>query len=245
MLFMTPNQQRQSIEGDLLLHKITHTSAGVISVFVVCMQSRDARCGLDSRVHAQHLSRCLNRGQHRFNIAAYTQAHPLGPAPERGWSLISTIALCTVCSCEMLGVDWAAQKRAESPDESSDYSPDVSPVMLAAHCNQFEILQLLLSRGARIVRPHPLTCSCPRCRRENSEDSLRHSLLRIHTYRALSSPAWISLTSADPVLTAFRLSYELDHLAMRENEFKVRTLSVTFNRLAGDKSSGKKQSQHS
>ena len=127
-------------------------------------------------------------------------------------------------SREMLGVDWAAQKRAESPDESSDYSPDVSPVMLAAHCNQFEILQLLLSRGARIVRPHALTCCCARCRRENSEDSLRHSLLRIHTYRALSSPAWISLTSADPVLTAFRLSWELDHLAMRENEFKVSLL---------------------
>lgn len=125
-------------------------------------------------------------------------------------------------SREMLGVEWAAHKRAESPDsESGDYSPDVSPVMLAAHCNQFEILQLLLSRGARIVRPHALTCSCARCRRENSEDSLRHSLLRIHTYRALSSPAWISLTSADPVLTAFRLSWELDHLAMRENEFKV------------------------
>lgn len=128
-------------------------------------------------------------------------------------------------SRQMLGVEWAAQKRAESPDESSDYSPDVSPVMLAAHCNQFEILQLLLSRGARIVRPHALTCCCARCRRENSEDSLRHSLLRIHTYRALSSPAWISLTSADPVLTAFRLSWELDHLAMRENEFKV---SIAF-----------------
>jgi len=128
-------------------------------------------------------------------------------------------------SRQMLGVEWAAQKRAESPDESSDYSPDVSPVMLAAHCNQFEILQLLLSRGARIVRPHALTCCCARCRHENSEDSLRHSLLRIHTYRALSSPAWISLTSADPVLTAFRLSWELDHLAMRENEFKV---SIAF-----------------
>lgn len=55
---------------------------------------------------------------------------------------------------------------------------------------------------------------------ETSEDSLRHSLLRIHTFRALSSPAWISLTSPDPVLTAFKLSWELDHLAMRENEFK-------------------------
>ena len=42
----------------------------------------------------------------------------------------------------------------------------------------------------------------------------------IDIYRALSSPAWISLTSPDPVLTAFRLSWELDRLAMKENEFK-------------------------
>lgn len=51
-------------------------------------------------------------------------------------------------------------------------------------------------------------------------DSLRHSLLRINTYRALASPAWISLTSPDPILTAFKLSWELEHLALRENEFK-------------------------
>lgn len=123
-------------------------------------------------------------------------------------------------SREMLGSDWAAHKRADTEETSDDYSPDVSPVILAAHCNQFEILQLLLSRGARIIKPHSLTCCCQRCKRETSEDSLRHSLLRIHTYRALSSPAWISLTSPDPVLTAFKLSWELDHLAMRENEFK-------------------------
>ena len=123
-------------------------------------------------------------------------------------------------SREMLGSDWAEHKRADTEETSDDYSPDVSPVILAAHCNQFEILQLLLSRGARIIKPHSLTCCCQRCKRETSEDSLRHSLLRIHTYRALSSPAWISLTSPDPVLTAFKLSWELDHLAMRENEFK-------------------------
>ena len=38
--------------------------------------------------------------------------------------------------------------------------------------------------------------------------------------RALASPAWISLTSADPVLTAFKLSWELEKLSIKENEFK-------------------------
>jgi hypothetical protein len=119
---------------------------------------------------------------------------------------------------DMLGSEWSKYKLPG--EESPDYSPDISPVILAAHCNQFEILQLLLSRGARIERPHAMSCSCQKCRINIQSDSLRHSLLRIHTYRALASPAWISLTSPDPVLTAFKLSWELEHLALRENEFK-------------------------
>ncbi|GFS15880.1 transient-receptor-potential-like protein [Elysia marginata] len=118
----------------------------------------------------------------------------------------------------MLGSEWARARHVD--DESFDYSPDISPVILAAYCNQFEILQLLLVHGATIDRPHPLSCPCRRCQIKVHADGLRHSLLRINTYRALASPAWISLTSLDPILTAFRLSWELDHLALRENEFK-------------------------
>ncbi|XP_055894639.1 transient-receptor-potential-like protein isoform X3 [Biomphalaria glabrata] len=121
-------------------------------------------------------------------------------------------------SRNMLGTEWSRTRYVD--DESFDYSPDISPVILAAHCNQFEILQLLLVHGASIDRPHELSCSCKRCQAKVHADSLRHSLLRINTYRALASPAWISLTSSDPVLTAFQLSWELDHLALRENEFK-------------------------
>lgn len=119
---------------------------------------------------------------------------------------------------EMLANDWA--KTRPAGEESSDYSPDISPVMLAAHCNQFEILQLLLSRGAVIETPHPLSCNCEKCHEGIHTDSLRYSLKRIHTYRALASAAWISLTSEDPILTAFKLSWELERLAMMENEFK-------------------------
>ncbi|XP_064609759.1 transient-receptor-potential-like protein [Liolophura sinensis] len=121
-------------------------------------------------------------------------------------------------SRSMLGSDWSRTK--PSGEESNDYSPDISPVILAAHCNQFEILQLLLTRGANIEKPHELSCSCKKCQEQVHEDSLRHSLLRINTYRALASPAWISLTSSDPILSAFKLSWELEKLALRENEFK-------------------------
>ena len=126
-------------------------------------------------------------------------------------------------SAGMLGSDWCWHKSSKN---SPDYAQDISPIILAAHCNQFEILQLLLSRGARIERPHALTCSCHKCSTNIKYDSLRHSLLRIHTYRALASPAWISLTSSDPVLTAFKLSWEVEHLASRENEFKVHVITM-------------------
>ncbi|XP_013386796.1 transient-receptor-potential-like protein [Lingula anatina] len=121
-------------------------------------------------------------------------------------------------SRDMLGMDWSQNQ--PPGEESADYSADISPVILAAHCNQFEILQLLLSRGAKIDKPHDITCTCTRCRNQVIRDSLRHSLRRIHTYRALASPAWISLTSSDPILTSFKLSWELECLASRENEFK-------------------------
>ncbi|XP_069130241.1 transient-receptor-potential-like protein isoform X2 [Argopecten irradians] len=119
---------------------------------------------------------------------------------------------------EMLGSDWSKGRRPG--EESSDYSQDISPIILASHCNQFEILQLLILRGAEIKQPHQLSCSCKICQEHVHEDSLRHSLLRINTYKALASPAWISLTSPDPILTAFRLSWVLQKLALRENEFK-------------------------
>ncbi|GIY56489.1 transient-receptor-potential-like protein [Caerostris extrusa] len=125
---------------------------------------------------------------------------------------------------EMLANDWA--KTRQPGEESSDYSPDISPIILAAHCNQFEILQLLLSRGAIIEKPHPLSCSCQKCHECMHTDSLRYSLRRIHTYRALASPAWMSLTSEDPILTAFKLSWELERLAMQENEFKKKEIYV-------------------
>lgn len=118
----------------------------------------------------------------------------------------------------MLGSEWSTN--SGPGEESSDYSSDISPLMLAAHCNQFEILQLLLLRGADIHPPHQLSCSCNTCQEQVHKDSLRHSLLRINTFRALASPAWISLTSADPILTAFKLSHTLEKLALRENEFK-------------------------
>lgn len=54
-----------------------------------------------------------------------------------------------------------------------------------------------------------------------NEDSLRLSRSRINAYRALASPSWICLSTKDPILYAFELSYELRRLSCIENEFKT------------------------
>lgn len=76
----------------------------------------------------------------------------------------------------------------------------------------------------RLTRTH-FSCSLPRCGCEEcmtsrQEDSLRHSRSRINAYRALASPSLIALSSKDPILTAFELSWELRRLSFAEHEFK-------------------------
>ncbi|VDM66745.1 unnamed protein product [Strongylus vulgaris] len=85
---------------------------------------------------------------------------------------------------------------------------------------------MLLRKDARIERPHRYSCICETCDRERLNDSLQYSLKRINTYRALASPAWMSLTSPDPILSAFKLSWELQQLAVVEHEFKETYLQL-------------------
>ncbi|XP_074527815.1 short transient receptor potential channel 4a isoform X2 [Halichoeres trimaculatus] len=69
-------------------------------------------------------------------------------------------------------------------------------------------------------QPHEVRCNCVECVSSSDVDSLRHSRSRLNIYKALSSPSLIALSSEDPFLTAFRLSWELQELSKVENEFK-------------------------
>ncbi|GMT18098.1 hypothetical protein PFISCL1PPCAC_9395, partial [Pristionchus fissidentatus] len=120
---------------------------------------------------------------------------------------------------EMLGDGWT-QYLDPAEAASAEYSSDISPIILAAHLNQYEILTMLEKTGATIERPHRYSCMCESCDRERLNDSLHYSLKRINTFKALASPAWISLTSNDPVRTAFELSWDLEQLSRIEHEFK-------------------------
>ncbi|XP_061101571.1 short transient receptor potential channel 3-like [Conger conger] len=105
-------------------------------------------------------------------------------------------------------------------EDGTRFSPDITPVILAAHCQRYEVVHMLLSRGARIERPHDYFCKCSDCTDKQRRDSFSHSRSRINAYRGLASPAYLSLSSEDPVLTALELSNELAKLANIEKEFK-------------------------
>ncbi|KAK9297020.1 hypothetical protein QLX08_009119 [Tetragonisca angustula] len=110
---------------------------------------------------------------------------------------------------------WEAVDRS-----SSNFTPDITPLVLAAHKNNYEILKILLDRGATLPTPHDARCGCDECVTSSEQDSLRHSQARINAYRALTSPSLIALSSRDPLLTAFELSWELRRLSQMEQEFR-------------------------
>ncbi|CAH1777716.1 unnamed protein product [Owenia fusiformis] len=103
---------------------------------------------------------------------------------------------------------------------SSSFTPDITPIILAAHRDNYEIIKILLDRGEVIPKPHDVRCSCKDCKKSSEEDSLNHSRSRINAYRALASPSLVALSSKDPILTTFELSWELKRLSRFENEFK-------------------------
>ncbi|XP_023336908.1 transient receptor potential-gamma protein [Eurytemora carolleeae] len=112
------------------------------------------------------------------------------------------------------------------PSDTATFTPDITPLILAAHTDNYEVIKILLDRGAVLPMPHDIRCGCEECSTSRSEDSLRHSRSRINSYKALASPSLIALSSKDPILTAFELSWELRRLAFAEHEFKSEYLGL-------------------
>uniref|UniRef100_A0A8C8E447 Transient receptor potential cation channel, subfamily C, member 6b n=1 Tax=Oryzias sinensis TaxID=183150 RepID=A0A8C8E447_9TELE len=126
---------------------------------------------------------------------------------------------------------------ADSPAQTHDdffsydengtrFSADITPIILASHFQEYEIVHMLFVRGARIQRPHDYLCECGPCSEQQQRDSFSHSQSRIHAYKGLASPAYLCLSSQDPVMEALELSNELEVLANTEKEFKVYWLFI-------------------
>ncbi|XP_056905911.1 short transient receptor potential channel 6 isoform X2 [Takifugu flavidus] len=129
------------------------------------------------------------------------------------------------------------QRLSDCPSQSDDdfftfdedgtrFSRDITPIILASQCHQYEMVHILLMKGARIERPHDYFCQCRACSDEQSRDSFSHSQSRINAYKGLASPAYLCLSSEDPVMEALKLGNELSVLANTEKEFKCKDFVV-------------------
>lgn len=122
----------------------------------------------------------------------------------------------------------------EQSRENSSFSVDMTPLILAAHRNNFEVIKILLDRRVSpIPDPHCPRCDCSACSKAREEDCLKHSRSKINAYRALASPCLMALSSPDPLLTAFEMSANLENLARMEPEYeqdylKLRKQCQTF-----------------
>ena len=89
------------------------------------------------------------------------------------------------------------------------------PLIVSAQHGNFDMINLFLSKGFKLEREHDVTCKCEDCLADVFVTSQR----RIEVYRAIANPMWISITSNDPFLTAFKLSESLKSLARKEDEY--------------------------
>ena len=53
------------------------------------------------------------------------------------------------------------------------FTPDITPLIQASHVDNYEILKLLLDRGAALPAPHDVRCGCDECLSAISSDSLK------------------------------------------------------------------------
>lgn len=120
---------------------------------------------------------------------------------------------------------------------STDFPDYVTPLILAAQCGHYEIIELLIQRGHTISKPHAPSCRCADCRVHLERDDLLHAeSLRLNLYRAVSNPAYICHSTHDPILVAFQLANELKECSSIVPEFRVAyaELSVEISNFAVD-----------
>lgn len=82
-------------------------------------------------------------------------------------------------SIHLEGEPWSWETLSE---EEAVFSTDMTPLVLAAHTNNYEIIKILLDRGASLPCPHHHRCGCEDCSgifrpRGNTQFSFIQSLI--------------------------------------------------------------------
>ncbi|XP_077983335.1 short transient receptor potential channel 3-like [Glandiceps talaboti] len=91
----------------------------------------------------------------------------------------------------------------------------MTPLLSATENNDLQMIQLLLDNGAeRLKEPQIM-------KRNGHSESIAVASQNLQLYRSLSSPAYICLTSQDPLLTAMRMSRELHDLAHTSSIYSI------------------------
>ncbi|XP_035677151.1 short transient receptor potential channel 4-like [Branchiostoma floridae] len=115
----------------------------------------------------------------------------------------------------LLSHKWPTNSTEKGTPKESLFSSHVTPVLLAAHRNNYSILKLLLDH------------QCPLPRIGDVRGSTNHRVM-LDYYRAVTSPSFILLTSQDPFETAFKLKEELNNIVscLETGKRKFQELSV-------------------
>jgi len=111
-------------------------TSGAVTIAVSTHNGQAKRC--ESGVYSKQ----LNRGQHGFDTAANTQSNPPGAALDRGWSLISTLALLQTaggetrslreCACAAVEYDVLPARSHSHQFDTSISAPERSRPTTAA-----------------------------------------------------------------------------------------------------------------
>ncbi|XP_035677150.1 short transient receptor potential channel 4-like [Branchiostoma floridae] len=94
---------------------------------------------------------------------------------------------------------WPVNDTKKGTPRESLYPPHITPVLLAAHRNNYSILKLLLDQQFPLPSIGDVS------------GSTDHRA-KLDYYRAVTSPSYILLTSQDPFETAFKIKEELNNI---------------------------------
>ena len=87
-------------------------------------------------------------------------------------------------SIHVEGEPWSWESLSE---EEAVFSSDTTPLVLAAHTNNYEIIKILLDRGASLPCPHHHRCGCEECSGQCVEWS-HHSFICLRNKSLLHHP---------------------------------------------------------
>ncbi|XP_022106151.1 uncharacterized protein LOC110987534 isoform X2 [Acanthaster planci] len=134
---------------------------------------------------------------------------PLGDALIRAIDVEYEDAVKAICQYLSTNEDICREVLAASCD-NDDFHPALTPLVLAAQKNSYNIVMLLLDLGAEIHEP---TISL------GGEVTLTQAISTLHLYRALSQPAYILATQTDVFGYAFAMTAKLQSLSLAWTDF--------------------------